>query len=343
MAEFPEGITVGGVPIMGASIPAITGDYFHVCPGSSTIVNYKGKQVVSSSGNSGESLAAPLDSIATAYTKCTSGAGDGIILWSYGTSTAMTTSYLTSAITWSKHGITTIGMGAPVMTSQRARVANASTATTLANLITVSGNNNTFLNAQFGNWGSGAAALGGVDVTGLRNYFSRCHIVGAGSTTPAQTTGSYSLQLTGATDNTFEECVIGTDTVDADGSQAVTGVLKLGSDCQANFFTRCRFISGYSYASSTCGMIHIVGAGQGISRTHEFRDCSFVNYKTGAPMTTPPLCVVVGTAPNNGVIWMTGNSDYLGYAAWAAASYGRVFVTRPAAATTGGLSVVSPS
>ena len=341
-SNFQHGIESGGVPVFGAYIPPITGTYYHVCPGISTITNSQGQQIVGSSGNDGLSLDSPLDSIATAYNMCTSGAGDGIILWSYGTTTAACTSYLTTSLAWSKHGITTVGVCAPCATSQRARVANASTANTLANLITVSGNNNTFLNMQIGNWGSGAAALGGVSVTGSRNYFNNAHIVGAGHATPAVLTGSYSLSLSGAQDNLFDNCNFGTDTIDADGSQAATGTIKFASGCQTNLFRNCRVLTYYSYASAICGAIHHVGAGDSITRTQEFRDCSFINFKIGLPTTSPPLSLVVGTAPNNGVILMSGTTTMLGYAAYdSVAANDRVYVSTPASNATGGLAIVT--
>ena len=86
----------------------------------------------------------------------------------------------------------------------------------------------------------------------------------------------------------------------------------------------------------------MVGAGDSITRPMIFDNCLISNYKTGAPMTTPPLCAVVGTAPNNGVILMK-NCTLFGYVAYAAASYGRVFVSSPVGSTTGGLALVTPS
>ena len=351
LSNFPNGITIGGYPVYGSIIPPITGDYFHVCPGSSTIVQYKGRQVVGSSSNSGENIAAPLDSIATAYTKCTSGAGDGIILWSYGTTTAMCSSYLSSAMTWSKHGITTVGIGSPTTSGQRARVANASTATGLANLITVTGNNNQFINTQFLQAGSAAGALGCVDVTGLRNTFVNCDMQNVGAAS-VLLTGHYTLQMNGpAEDNAFYHCTIGQTSTDEDGSYVVTGTIKLtgisggaSGNVQSNVFERCRIKSYYSYAASTSGLIHMVGSGDSIDRDQFFRDCSFVNFKLSAPMTTPPAAMVVGTAPNNGVICLEGQTFMKGYTAYAAASYGRVFIASgPTAGTAGGLSVVTPS
>ena len=341
LTNFPHGITSFGIPVYGSLIPPIIGTYYHVCPGLSTIVNAQGKQVVGSSGNTGLIPESPLDSIVTAYGKCTSGAGDGIILWSYGTTTAACTSYLSAALTWSKHGITTVGVCAPVKSSQRARVASASTATALASMITVSGNNNTFLNMQIGNWGSDAAALGGVIVSGARNYFGNVNVIGAGHATPAQTTGSYSLHLEGGDENMFEGCTIGLDTVDQDGSQAATGVIKFSTGAQTNVFKDCSILSYFSYASAICGAIHHVGAGDSITRTQLFDNCSFINYKLGLPTTTPPLSMVVGTAPNNGVILLK-NCSVLGYAAYdGTAANDRVYVTAPATHATGGLAVVT--
>lgn len=341
-SNISNGLIVDGIPVTGSYIPPITGRYFHVCPGSATISGYGGKQIVGSSSNDGSDLANAMDSIATAYNACTSGAGDGIILWSFGTTTAMTSSYLSSAITWSKHGITVVGVCAPTGIAQRSRVTNLSTKTALANLITVAGDNNTFLNFAIANYGSAAGALGGLDVTGSRNYFGKMQIVGAGSATPAVLVGSYSLQLNSADENLFENCTIGSDTVDQDGSQAATGVIKFANGCQTNMFKSCRILSYYSYASATTGAIHHVGAGDSITRTQEFRDCSFINYKLGLPTTTPPLSLVVGTAPNNGVILLSGQTSVLGYAAYdATGTNDRVYVTSPAANLLGGLAVTT--
>ena len=338
---FPPGISLG--------LPAIPGQWFHVCPGSASILGYGGKQIVGSSSNDGLSLETALDSINTAYNNCTSGAGDGIILWSFGTTTAACTSYLSAALTWAKHGITVVGVCAPTAEGQRARISNLAASTGLANLITVSGNNNHFYNLQALQGGIAAGALGCIDVSGLRNYFYRVNILNTGAASQLLT-GSYSLNMVGpAEDNLFEECVIGQNTVDQDGSQAVTGVLKFtgtsggaSGNVQANFFKRCHFKSYLSYASSACGMIHHVGSGDSIDRTQLFEDCLFSNFKLGLPTTTPPLSLVVGTAPNNGVLWMTGKTAMLGYAAYdSVAANDRVFVSVPAANATGGLAVVT--
>jgi hypothetical protein len=58
----------------------------------------------------------------TAYDLCTSGKGDGILVMSGGTTAAHTTSDMNSNLTWSKHNITVVGVGAPTKQFQRARI-----------------------------------------------------------------------------------------------------------------------------------------------------------------------------------------------------------------------------
>ncbi len=76
--------------------------------------------------NSADGLtkATALKDIQTAYGKCVSGAGDGIRIYSRGITSAGTTSYIDIPLTWSKHGITVIGIAAPTMMSGRARISN---------------------------------------------------------------------------------------------------------------------------------------------------------------------------------------------------------------------------
>lgn len=90
-----------------------------------------------------------------AYNACVSGQGDGIAVLSGGTGTSsQTTSYLSSVLTWSKHGITVIGVGAPTAFAQRTRIANTqktSTSNTLSfpSATTISDGGEGFLTAGF--------------------------------------------------------------------------------------------------------------------------------------------------------------------------------------------------
>jgi hypothetical protein len=265
------------------------GEYYHVNPN------------LGKSDNSGK-IDSPVDSLATAYNLCGDGTGDGVVVWSYGSTTAATSSYLTASLTWAKNGITVYGVCAPTMIGQRSRITNKSTSTNLPSLMNVTGINNSFYNLNVGNFGTDAAALGGVIVTGYRNYFENCQIVGAGSATPAQTQGANSLSLVGSQETTFRKCVIGTDTVDQAGGATINGVINFQSGVERVTFDQCTVLSYYSTSAATSGAILHVGAGDSITRPVYFNNCLFVNYKAGALDSSPPAYLVVGTAPNNGVV-----------------------------------------
>lgn len=330
-SNFPNGILNYGSPI---GLPPIIGTYYHVCPGSSSILGYDGSQIVGSAGNDGLTPQTPLDSIATAYAKCVSGRGDGIVLWSYGTTTAATSSYLTAALTWSKWGITVVGVCAPTRFAQRSRVANASTSTALANLITVSGSNNAFYNVSFFNGGTTGA--GGVSVTGDRNYFGNVSFAGGmGMSTP--TVDDYSLLISGGDENTFERCVIGTDTFDK--TDIAGAELHVGSGAMRNRFYDCEFMTYRSAATAGPGLIKLLGSGDCITRDMLFDNCTFIRYDEGAS-TEVTAAVVIGTMPNNGLIIM---KDCLRVRVtdWAAAANARVMSGSATLHEAGGIAIVS--
>lgn len=330
-SNFQNGILNYGVPV---GLPPIAGQYFFVCPGSSSIIGYDGSQIVGSSGNTGTSPDQPLDSIATAYAKCVSGRGDGIVLMSYGTTTAASTSYLTEAITWSKWGITTVGMCAPTRINQRARIANKSTSLALANLITVSGSNNTFLN--FSLFNGGTTGAGGVKVTGARNYFGNVHMMGGmGMTTP--TVNDYSLYLDACEENTFVNCTIGSDTFD---KTDIAGVeMKVGGMAARNRFYGCEFLTYRSAVTAVPGMIGLVGAGDSIVRDMVFDNCTFTYYDDGAS-TNVMASVVIGTAPNNGLI-VFKDCLRICITDWGAAANARIMSGSATLHESGGIAIVS--
>jgi hypothetical protein len=273
----------------------------------------------------------PLDSIATAYAKCTDGAGDGIILWSYGTTTAMTTSYLTSAINWTKSGITVVGVCAPTY-NQRARVANASTSNALANLLNITGNNNTFLN--FSLFNGGTTGAGCVYDSGYRNYFGNVHMMGGmGMTTP--TVSDYSLYLAGAQECTFDNCTFGSDTFDK--TDIAGSEVQLASGVERVRFNNCDFLS-YRSAGTTAGMINLVGAGDSITRNVVLDSCTFEMYRDGN--VTAEVAVVIGTTPNNGFL-LFQNCMRHGFTSWAPVANTRVFSGSQANTATGGITIQS--
>jgi hypothetical protein len=281
-----------------------------------------------------------LATISEAYSKCISGAGDLIVVFAAGTTAAGTTSYLSAVLDWTKHGITVIGMGAPTRMGQRSRIANASTATSLAYLIDVQGNNNSFYNLHLFNGGSNAAAIGGLKVSGDRNYFESLHVVGAGHATPSALVGSRSLELIGS-ENTFVECTFGTDTVNRVGDVANCEILLngTGSNGARNRFIKCETLAQVTTTNTAHGAVKGEG-GDCITRTIVFDDCLFHAYREGVVAIAASW--FIGTAPNNGLL-IVKDCVIVGYAAWdAATGNDRVYVACGAAeATTGGKAVIA--
>jgi len=357
-----------------ASLPVIRGTWFYVDPTSGD------------DDAAGTSIAEAVATITKAYALCTSGAGDGIVIYSRGTTAANTTSYLTKSLTWSKHGITVIGIAAPTGIFGRARIANVektSTSTTMAQTahtitretgsfltdgweigmtgyiadsgsnngatftvtavealtltvsetlnvqskaqtvscvltsynaqnILISGNNNIFFNLGIWNGGTQAGAIGGIVITGARNYFSRCHFVGGAGCTA--TANERSLELgDGAQENLFEDCTIGTDTVNR-GNNANCELYINGTTANTarNEFRRCKFL-----AEADTGTAHLAiksAAATSMGRHMLMRDCDFECYvpNLGANMAS----LFGGTKFNTAKIGMMGVTSVLGYAAF---------------------------
>jgi hypothetical protein len=98
---------------IGGALPHIRGTWFVVDPYGATYT--------AAGGQPGNVYA----SVESAYAACTSGAGDGILVLSGGTTATHTTSRLEAPITWSKYAITVYGVAAGGYNS-RARIASHS-------------------------------------------------------------------------------------------------------------------------------------------------------------------------------------------------------------------------
>ena len=325
LTAFPNGVSSFGVPVFG-TLPAIRGKYFFVDP------------VKGLAGGDG-TKEKPVNSISVAYTKCTDGVGDGIvIIGKQDATSADCTSYLSSSITWSKSGITVVGVCAPTMFGQRARISNASTLITAPYLINVTGHSNSFYNISMFNGGSNAAALGCLQVTGNRNYFYNCHVVGAGHATPSAATGATNLELIGATENTFEKCIFGTDTINRVGTLATWDIAFYPNvagtvGCQRNVFKDCMTLSQTTSGQAAHLALYFGTASNAIDRNQYFFNCHFDNWNLGAVSAQTSL--VGGTYPNNGWLVLHKCSS-LGYADWDAGSAAVTFTDNPSSAADGG-------
>jgi hypothetical protein len=199
-------------------------------------------------------------------------------------------------------------------------------------LIDIQGDNNAFVNVDFANYDADPLSVGGVKVSGDRNYFGDCHFVGAGAL-PADRTGTAndrSLELVGAQDNTFVDCVTGSDLVDR-GNHASCELLftvDAGKPCERNRFEGCEF-EAYVSTGTAHGALATSGA-TACRRDHVFKNCIF------RVDTTAQAVVKIGTACTEGKFYMVDNTVACNYTAWEAAAGNMCRVAAPAAVASGG-------
>lgn len=218
-----------------------------------------------SDSNVGTSFKSPLATIAAAEDLCVANQHD-VVLYIAGSSGIN----LSAALTWDKNYTHLIGLCAPTRAAQRARIFQLSTLTGASPLITISATGCIFKDLYIFQGVADATSLINVSVTGGRNYFENVHFAGGGHATQA-IDGGASLKLDGAEENTFVNCTIGVDTIDA-----ATGMMGILFDGEAhrNLFEKCtvRIRAGNAGA----GWVEVVDS-TGIDRDNVFDDCLFLN------------------------------------------------------------------
>jgi hypothetical protein len=224
--------------------------------------------------------------------------------------------------------ITVVTVSALVITVTGTLTVGAHTSMTSVNvnLLTLSGSNNRFFGVHFYNGGTNALELGGIIVTGNRNYFGKCHIAGGvGSATAA---GKFSLKIDAGEENTFEDCVLGSDSF-AQGDNAATEIL-LNGVLKRNRFKGCEVI-GYVSAGTAHGAVKSVGTSGGSPTV--FKSCLF-NYALS--VTTPAAAHLVSGSTDK-IIFM--DCAAVKVTAWGTQVYNNTIA--PTAAAAGGLSTTA--
>jgi hypothetical protein len=185
---------------------------------------------------------------------------------------------LSAALTWDKSYTHFIGNCAPTRTAQRARIFQLSTLTAADPLINITASGCVFANFYVFQGVADATSLTNVQVTGGRNFFQNVHFAGGGHATQAVDGGS-SLKLNGAEENTFVDCTIGVDTIDA-----ATGMMGIMMDGEAhrNEFYNCKV--RMRAGNGGAGWVEVIDA-TGIDRDTLFSECQFLN-NSGTDMTS---------------------------------------------------------
>lgn len=261
LTNSPNGVSSFGIPQILAGLPVVPnkdGSVFFVDP------------LYGNDSNDGLSPDTAYATLSTAHSACSAGRNDIVFFLSAGSSTANTTDYQSEALTWSKDKTHLIGLTAPCTYAQRARIAQLSTATDVDGLLTISADACIFANIHVFHGVDDATSKGAVKVTGERNYFANCHFAGIGHASQ-DTAANYSLNLAGGSENTFENCVIGLDTI-ARGT-AANSELLFTSSATRNTFRDCIFPT---FAEADTHQF-LIAAATSVDRTTLFENCAFIN------------------------------------------------------------------
>lgn len=278
LTNFPNGLSSFGVPVLPPAGVFITGNVYFVNPATG------------SDGNRGDSLDRAFATLYKAHSVMTAGNNDVCYLIGNGAASgsarlslanaqSVDSTATTGTLTWSKNACHLIGVCAPTMFAQRARIAPPSSTYTAAtfgsgNFVVVSGAGCIFSNLSIYN----GFTTGGTNQicwtdAGQRNFYSNCSFLGMEDAASAADTGSRSLKVgtAGQGENTFINCIIGSDTI---ARSVANASLELAGATPRNVFRGCIF----PFQTSNAGVLGILGTGNGcVDRWNEFEQCSFIN------------------------------------------------------------------
>jgi len=314
MSIVPDAMYAYGGALLGSGLPSVCyagGKWFWCDPTSGT------------AGGDAETPATANSSLASCYAKCRDGYNDGVFLIGRASGAA-----LTAALAWSNSYCHLVGLSADLPgVGQRCRVTGSATAD-LTSLVTFSGSGCVVKNIQFFNGTDADVDSGSVIVSGNRNYFENCFVVGMGHATPAARAGSYSMTVSGA-ENCFVKTAIGVDTIVR--SAANSELIVSG---ERNSFYGCELRSD----SVTAGKFLVKIDASKDLRDIRFHDCLFYNYSTNwATGITNAFNMSGG---NTHFVILSGNCQFVGctgiadvvthiYGAGAAPNAGMFLSTQP--------------
>ena len=335
LTHFPHGISSFGMPVIGGgamSLPLMGGRI----SGSGDAQVFFVDPANGSDGNTGLSPDKALDSVSAAYAKTVDKRGDVIYLLNDGNTSG--TSRENSTLVWSNDNTHLVGLCAPVLLSQRARISPPSGQSTVVTpQLLVSGNGNIFANISLFEGTAEAADSTCVSVTGNRNYFSNVAMMNMGDgagTSAATRAGSNVLSISGGEENTFDGCYIGLDTT---ARTAANASVKLASAAARNTFRDCFFAMR---ATASSPLFVDMNSANSIDRWVWFKNCMFHNAITASGTTISQ--VISCHANANGTVILQGSAS-VGATEWETTASTNVYLDMPipdAAEPAGGTMVV---
>jgi hypothetical protein len=311
MTTFGDGLfQYGGAAVGGALSMGIMGGgakAFFVDPANGA------------AANSGLKQDDALNSVGAAYALTTDKQGDVIYYLNDG-NTSGSSRESTIPLAWSNDNTHIVGCCAPVPLSQRSRITPVSTAALTANpVITVSGHGNSFSNLQIAHFGANTDSIAarGLDVSGNRNYFYNCHIVGVPNAHTGDEAAAADLKVTGQ-ENMFERCYFGTNTV---ARSTTNANVELTSQATRIWFKECFFTV---YADNAGALFVKIDAASDIDREIYFDNCTFYN-PAGAGATTMTAAMDVHASAGGDVILK--DCTVIGATDWEAADASNIFLS----------------
>jgi hypothetical protein len=253
---------IGGVSVLPNLPPFLAftqGKVWHVKPAS-------GNDAYSGSHPSGA-----FKTLAKALASATANQNDIVLLYAESNTSANTTDYQATQLNWNKDLVHLIGIGSGVSMSSRSRIAPASAYANAAPIMTVSANGCYFANLSIYMGVASVAPLGALSVTGARNRFDNCHILGMGATTN-DVAGAYSLLLSGAEECEFHGCTIGSDRTPL--GAAANSQIKFAATAKNILFKDCRIRLCSVHATNT---LYVRAAAGSLDGTVVFQNCLCIN------------------------------------------------------------------
>lgn len=252
---------------------------------------------------------------------------DVAIMISEDNSASGTTDYQSATLNWSKDGTHLVGVNSGSFFGQRSRIAQLSTATSIAPLVTWSANNASMRNLHVFQGVDDADSVTAMDVTGERNSFINCHIAGIGHATQ-DVAAARTLKITGGAENWFSHCVIGLDTI---SRATASAEIEFASQATRNVFEDCIIPT----MAGAAGFVFLdFDAASTLDRFTLFRRCSFIN---AVSSTATAMTEAVDSHASAGGMVVFEGCNLVGVTSGQhdAGSVGNVFVNSAAPAANG--------
>jgi hypothetical protein len=271
ITNFPFGVSSFGTPVIGGNfqLPLMggSGKVYFVDPANG------------SDSNDGLSPTSALDTVSAAYAKTTDKAGDVVYLLNDGNTSG--TARESATITWAKDNTHLVGLCAPALISQRARISPPTSQTTIVTpQLTVSGDGCVFANLSFFEGTSeDSVASECIRVTGSRNVFSNVAMMNMGDATNGHSgdeAASCNLKISGGGENLFVNCYIGLDTA---ARSTTNANVELLSGTTRNIFRDCIFPA---YADAATPLFVKADGSGDLDRFVLFERCIFINADNSA-------------------------------------------------------------